>query len=182
MKSRKKLYKSTRILVFSALLIALDVIFTRFLRWEIYPYDRYSLQFLSHGLSGILFGPIIALVNCVAGDLVGMLLNSGGLSLYLPVTANCALRGVLYGLLLWKKPASLVRILIAVALVTVLCDLLINSWIMSGFYGLPYWTIFVTKLPLRIASIPLYSFVLWFVWYRLGKTHMFDGLVGRERR
>ena len=182
MKSRKNLYKSTRILVFSALLIALDVIFTRFLRWEIYPYDRYSLQFLSHGLSGILFGPIIALVNCVAGDLVGMLLNSGGLSLYLPVTANCALRGVLYGLLLWKKPASLVRILIAVALVTVLCDLLINSWIMSGFYGLPYWTIFVTKLPLRIASIPLYSFVLWFVWYRLGKTHMFDAVVGRDRR
>ena len=182
MKSRKNLYKSTRILVFSALLIAMDVSFTRFLRWEIYPYDRYSLQFLSHGLSGILFGPIIALVNCVAGDLVGMLLNSGGLSLYLPVTANCALRGVLYGLLLWKKPASLVRILIAVALVTVLCDLLINSWIMSGFYGLPYWTIFVTKLPLRIASIPLYSFVLWFVWYRLGKTHMFDALVGRDRR
>ncbi|MBR5519653.1 MAG: hypothetical protein IKU55_02940, partial [Clostridia bacterium] len=145
-------------------------------------YDRYSLQFLSHGLSGVLFGPIIAAVNCVAGDLVGMLLNSGGLSLYLPVTANCALRGLLYGLLLWKKPASLVRILIAVALVTGICDLALNSWIMSGFYGLPYWTIFVTKLPLRLASIPVYSFILWFVWFRLGKTHMFDSLIATNKR
>ena len=29
-----RLYKSTRVLIFSALLIALDVVFTRFLRWE----------------------------------------------------------------------------------------------------------------------------------------------------
>ena len=182
MKRKSSLYKSTRILVFSGLLIALDVIFTRFLRWELYPYDRYSLQFLSHGLSGILLGPIVALVNCVAGDLVGMLINSGGLSLYLPVTANCALRGLLYGVILWKKPASLVRILIAVALVTIVCDLALNSWIMGGFFSLPYWTVFVTKLPLRLASIPLYSFVLWFVWYRLERTHLFDGLVGGGRK
>ena len=181
MKNKDMLYKSTKILVFSALLIALDVIFTRFLRWEIYPYDRYSLQFLSHGLSGILLGPIIAAVNCVAGDLVGMLVNSGGLSLYLPITVNCALRGVIYGLLLYKKPASFVRILIAVAVVTVLCDLWINSFIMKGFYGLPFWTIFLSKLPIRLASIPLYATILWFVWSRLEKTRIFDSLFVRTK-
>ncbi len=182
MRDWDRLYESTKIFVFSALLIALDVVFTRFLCWEIYPYDRYSLQFLSHGLSGILFGPMIAALNCVAGDLVGMLVNSGGLSLYLPVTVNCALRGVLYGLILYRKPATFVRILIAVAAVTVLWDLWINSFIMKGFYGIPFWTIFLSKLPIRLASIPIYTTALWFVWARLEKSRLFDSLFARAEK
>ena len=173
MKNKPVVYKSVQILVFSALLIALDVIFTRFLRWEVFPYDRYSLQFLSHGLSGVLFGPIIAAINCVAGDLVGMLVNGGGQSLYLPVTAVCALRGVIYGLLLHRRKLPIWRVLVAVATVTVVCDLTLNSFIMSGFYGLPANEIFWSKLPFRLASIVLYTVVLWYVWNRLEATGMF---------
>ncbi len=33
--NQDRLYKNTRVLIFSALLIALDVVFTRFLRWAL---------------------------------------------------------------------------------------------------------------------------------------------------
>lgn len=182
MQNQRILYKSTRILAFSALLIALDIIFTRFLRIEIFGYERYSLQFLSHALSGLLMGPVIAAVNCMAGDLLGMLINSGGLSLFLPVTLNCALRGLIYGFLLHRKHVSFVRTLIAVAAVTVCCDLFANSYILHEFYELSFWGMLLAKLPFRLVSIPIYAGVLWFTWSRLETTHVFDILMVSRKK
>lgn len=168
-------YKKTSVLTFSALLIALDIIFTRFLRFEIYPYDRYSLQFLSHALSGLLFGPIIAAVNCVAGDLVGMIVNSGGLSINPLLTLTFALRGLIYGLILHNKNLrSLPWVGISVAIVTLVCDLALNSFIMSEIFNIPPETVFITKLPFRLASIAVYTFIIWFVWHRLKKIKPFS--------
>lgn len=159
----------------SALLVALDIIFTRFLKLEPYPFDRYSLQFLSHSLSGLLFGPIIAAVNCVAGDLVGMLINSGGLEIDPLLTLTFALRGAIYGVILHdKKRRNLFWMGISIAIVTVVCDLALNSFILSKYFNTPVDFIFITKLPFRIASIPVYTYILWFVWKRLEKISPFS--------
>ncbi len=181
MNSNKKLIGyTTRVLVFSALLIALDIIFTRFLRYEVYPYERLSLQFVSHAMSGILFGPIIAAINCIAGDLLGMVANSGGLSLNPLITGVAAMRGLLYGLLLKGGSKSFWRFLLAIGVVTVVCDLAANSFIMSGFFNIPAHTVFLTKLPVRLIATPLYALLMFALWRQLDKTRVFDGLTKRK--
>lgn len=167
-------YRKVLIMSLCALLIALDILFTRLLRYEVFPWDRYSLQFLSHSMSGLLFGSAIAAVNCIAGDLIGTVLFDGRAFL-LPLTAVAALRGVIYGIVLHsKRRRSLVWIVGAVTFVTVICDLFINSYIFQTFYAdQTMFTILISKLPFRIVSIPIYSSMLWVVSSRLEKAGAF---------
>lgn len=161
---------TTRYLTTAALFVALDIVFTRFLRVEVYPYERISLQFLSHSMAGILFGPIGAGATAVAGDLMGMLVNSGGLNINPALTGVAALRGLIYGLLLYKGKKSYPQILAAVAAVTIVCDLTLNSFIFQTFFNLPAKTIFLTKLPFRLPAIPLFALLLWVLWKRIEKS------------
>ena len=161
-------------------MIALDILFTRLLKYEVFPYDRYSLQFLSHSISGLLFGPFIAAVNCIAGDLIGTLLFDGR-ALMLPLTAVAALRGVIYGLILHpQKRHSLFWVTLSVTCVTLICDLFLNSLIFQAFYAnQTMLAILLSKLPFRLISIPVYSSILWAIITRFEKIRIWDSISHR---
>ena len=65
---------------------------------------------------------------------------------------------------------------------TLCCDLLANSYILHDFYGLTYWSMFLSKLPIRLASIPVYAGVIWLVWSRLEKTHVLDPMLNSRKK
>ncbi|HHX72767.1 MAG TPA: folate family ECF transporter S component [Clostridiales bacterium] len=159
-----------RTLTFAALFIALDIVFTRFFSRMVF-YDRISLQFLPHVMAGGMLGPIGAALTCVAGDLLGMLINSGGLSINPILTGTAMLRGLLYGLFLFRKgKISFWRMLLAVGIVTLLCDVVINTYVMHVIYEVEVKVILASKLWIRALAWPLYSLVAWGVWNRLEKA------------
>lgn len=159
-----KAFFTVRRLTYAALLVALDIVFTRVFSF-MFPgsIDRLSLQFLAHAAEGMLLGPVGAALAAVAGDLIGTLINSGGMSFYLPLTVSALMRGVLYGLFFYKKPASFVRVLLACAAVTLIVDLGWNPIFLAKLYGQPYGAVFLAKLPVRLVWIPVSSVVLYFV-------------------
>lgn len=162
---------AARRLTTAALLVALDVIFTRFFSYMVPgSFDRLSLQFLAHGVEGLLLGPVGAGIAAIAGDLVGMLVNSGGMSLYLPLTFSAMLRGVLYGLFLYKKPVAFPRTLLACAVVTLVVDLGLNPFFMSSIYGQAYAVILLAKIPVRLIWAPASAVLLFFVSKSLTKA------------
>ncbi len=153
--------RNVRRLTTLALLVALDIVFTRFLSVMLPGgLDRLSLQFLPHALAGLLFGPLGAMAACVAGDLLGMTVNSAGLAFTPLLTLSAAVRGLLYGLLLYQKPLTLRRCLLACGLVTLVVDLGLNPVWMRFLYGQAYLVILLAKIPVRLVWAPVCGLVL----------------------
>jgi ECF transporter S component (folate family) len=113
----------TRKIVTLALLIALEIVLTRILKIEIPPVApvlRLSFGFVSIAIMAILYGPIYAGFAAAIADFIGFLLFPTAGASYFPGFAFTAfLIGVVYGLLLHKKPAKLWRICVAALIVTV---------------------------------------------------------------
>lgn len=155
---------NVRLIVTGGLLIALDVVCTRFLSFFTPGYvDRISLQFIPNAFAGLVFGPVWAMMVTVLGDTVGMLINSGGMVFTPLITIACAARGLIYGLILYKKPVSLTRCIIAVAAVTVVVELGMMPIFLSVLYGKAWIATLVAKLFTRIVTIPTYGIILFAV-------------------
>ena len=89
-------HKNVTILTCLALLIALDIILTRFLSINT-QFLRISLGMIPVALAGVIFGPVWGGVCGAAGDLLGMLIFPSGA--YFPgFTLTAALTGIIYGL------------------------------------------------------------------------------------
>ena len=150
-------------LVLASLFIALDIIFTRFLSFMIPGVERISLQFLPHALSGIFLGPLWSVATLIMGDLLGMVINSAGEAYFPGFKLSAALRGLIYGLILYRHKLKYLRTLVAVAAVSVVVDILLNPIWMSVLYGKGYLATLVAKLPIRAVFIPLASLLVFFV-------------------
>lgn len=176
----KKGFKDIKYLAFAGLLVALDIVLTRLFSFEIIGVERVSFQFLPHALAGLMFGPFGAPVITVAGDLIGMALVSKGLSINPILTLNVALKGFLYGLFFSRlkkkelKPAAeFLWILLSFAVVTTLCDIVINSFIMHFMFNVPVSKIFMIKIPVRAVSIPVYAVLYWALYKGLLRAGVF---------
>ena len=161
---RTSMKRNVRMLATGGLIIALDVVCTRFL----YFYtpgnvDRISLQFVPNALAGLVFGPLWAMIITVMGDVVGMLLNSSGMMFMPLISLACAARGFIYGLFLHKRPLTVRRCVLAVTTVTIIVELGIMPINLSILYGEAWSAIILSKLFTRIITIPVYGFVFYSV-------------------
>ena len=131
-------------LVTLGLLVALHIILSRFLSinaWNI----KIGFAFVAVFVGAYLYGPVAGAVVGGLGDFLGAILFPIGA--YFPgFTLNCALTGVVMGLLLYKKQSPL-----RVVIVTLIDQLGISMWItpiwISILYGAPYWPLIISRLP-----------------------------------
>ena len=159
--------KRVYVITTGAMLIAMDIVSVRILPSFLFMFvDRLSFQFLPNALCGALLGPVFAPVCLAAGDLVGTMINTAGGSgvPYFPgLTLSAALRGAIYGLLLYKRKNTLWRNLAAVAIVTVLVEMLLNSYWMSILYDNSYVFVMTVKTMTRPAFAVSAGFTLYYV-------------------
>jgi ECF transporter S component (folate family) len=112
--------RKTRMIVFIGLLIALDIVLTRLLSFTTPPVGPFSgirigFAFVPVVVSAILFGPWIAVLVATLSDVAGFLLlpMNGPLS---PLITICqGLVAMIFGLFLYRRKLSLLRISLAVA-------------------------------------------------------------------
>ena len=155
------------------LFVALDIIFTRFLHFYMPPGTytvRISPQFLAHALAGWILGPWWALGSAVAGDLLGVIINTAGKAVYLGYTLSAALIGLIYGLFLHRRPVRWWRSLLAVSTVTLTISLVLTSVWNSRLYESPVSVFVISALPWRAMTIPVYSAVLFAVQKALERS------------
>jgi len=154
-------------LALAGLFVALDIVSARFLYFylpdPVSRVVRVSPQFLAHALSGWLLGPLWAALSAAAGDVLGMLINSGGLKIHLGLTVSAALIGTIYGLVLHRREARWYTALAAVSAVIVPISLLLNSVWLHQLYNSPTIVLIPAALPWRLLTIPVYSATLFAV-------------------
>lgn len=153
--------KNTRKYVFMGLMVALEIILTRFIQIPITLLpgfeDKVSLGFLPVALSGALFGIGGGASVAALGDFIRAIILPQGGAFNPLFTINAAIRGATYGAVL--KKMSIVRILIANIIIMMINIFLLGLFI-SISYGNPYGAVLLTRLPTSITNFVVQSAIL----------------------
>ncbi len=139
---------TTRSLVFAGLLIALEIILTRFVQIPVPLFetskDRISLGFLPVAVSGMLYGPFGGGLVAALSDIIRALILPQGGALNPLFTLTATLRGVLYGAFLYKRPTP-IRIVTVSLVICIFVNIGLNSAITAFSYGGTFVARVVTK-------------------------------------
>jgi ECF transporter S component (folate family) len=151
-------------LVVMALLIALEIILTRFLSIET-PTLRIGFGFLPVAIMAILYGPWWTGAAGIVGDLVGMTLMPKA-AFFPGFTFTAFLTGVIFGLILFKKPITWTRSFSAALAVNIICSLCLDTLWLSIMYGDSFLVLLPMRLIKVIIMIPVETILIYTVWTR----------------
>lgn len=142
-----------RMLVTMALLIAMNVILTRFLGIQT-PLVQINFSFVPVVLAALLYGPIPAAIVGGFGDFLGAILFPAGA--YFPgFTLTAVLAGLVYGFFLYRKPAAVWRAVAAVLIITVVLNMGLNTlWLWITMKD-GVWGILSTRIPKYFIVAPV---------------------------
>ena len=153
----------TKKLVLIALFIAIGVLLKSLT--TIYPqFTKFSLVFVPCVTGASLLGPIPGAIIGALTDVISYLIRMDG-PYYPGFTLSDLLKGLIYGLFLFKKPKTILNITPAILTVIIFIDFLINSFWINNLFGMPLKAAFVSKL----ATLPIYAAIQISVMYLLFK-------------
>lgn len=149
-------------LVEISLLIALEVILTRFCSINT-PILRIGFGFLPIAIIAMMHGPLSAGVAYAIGDLLGMMIFPSG-SYFPGFTLTAFLTGVVYGLVLYKKPKTWPRIILAVCIVCLGINLCLDTVWLHILMGQGYLALLPTRILKVAVMIPIQTILIGLVW------------------
>lgn len=154
----------------AAMLTALSAVVNRF-TISFTTTLRLSFAFLTVGLCGMLYGPIMTGIAGVAVDLLRYLVIGGGY--YFPgFTLNEFITGFLYGWFLYKKPVTLPRVFLAKLSVTVLINLCLTPLWLSILYGDAFIVLLTARIAKNLIMLPVETAMLYVVCRKVGQLRV----------
>ncbi len=139
------------------LLIAVEIILTRFFAIE-NSFVRISFAFLPLMLMGHLFGPWVAGLGGVIGDILGMLVFPK--AMFFPgFTFNAFLIPFIYGMILYRKDINLKRIVISQLLIMGTISLFLTPIWLNILFKIPIFELLPVRLLKEGILFPINVFV-----------------------
>ncbi|MEE0954510.1 MAG: folate family ECF transporter S component [Eubacterium sp.] len=170
-KDSAKEFKNTRSLAVIAMFLALAVILG-FFAVQLTESLKISFAFLANELTGMLFGPFVGLIEGGAADILKYIVKPTG-PFFPGFTISGMLSGMIYGLVLYKKPVSLKRIIIANSIVTVFVNMLLNTYWLTLLYGKGFTVILPARIIKEAILLPIDIALFYLVSKALEKTNVF---------
>lgn len=156
--------KKTKIIVFMGLFIALHVVFTRILRPIELPYLRVSFGFMATSMVSMILGPVLGGVNAAISDIVGFFLFPSGNVFFPGFTISAFISGLIYGVFLYKKEKTILRISLAVIIITIFVDLGLNTIWLSILLDQAWQAFFLARLIRSAILLPIQIFFIYATW------------------
>lgn len=157
--------KNTTMIITIALLIALEIILTRFLSINL-PFLRMGFGFLPVAMIGILYGPVWAGAAYALGDILGLMILPTGP--YFPgFTVTAFLTGVIFGLFLHNKPITWKRVIIPSAIILVLINLVLDTYWLTFILGDGYLVLLPQRIIKVVLALPIHAIMIPLVWNRI---------------
>lgn len=150
----------TKTLVTCALLVALQIVFVRFISLGTGSI-RISLGFVPVAVAGMIFGPLGGGIVASIADFLGMLLFSKGTVYFFPLTISEFLYGFGFGLFLHNRDLPPIKLSICVIVQFILVNLILSSLWLYLYYiivvGTPkgFEAIFTGRLAAAAANLPM---------------------------
>ncbi len=145
-------------LVIMAMLIALQIVFARFLSFSVWNL-RIGLSFIPIVMAAMLYGPIEAALVAGVSDFLGAILFPTSGAYFPGFTATAVVLGLIFGLFLRKKQ-TWYTILVSVLVSQLVCTLLLNTYWIATVYGAPFWATFYTRLTTQVVIMAPVQFVV----------------------
>ena len=139
-----------------AMLIALQIVLSKFLMLQLTDSIRLSIDSVPILLGGIWFGPIAGGIIGTLADMLGTILFPTAGAYYPPLTIAFLLIGVVAGLLakLVKTRSELLRSICIVIPAELIGSYLFKSYALSGLIGVPFSALLVARiLPVGIIMV-----------------------------
>ena len=157
---------NTRTIVYLAVLVALEIVLNRFLSINT-PVVKIGFAFVPIAVAGMLFGPIPAAIVAALADLLGAVLFPTG-TIFLGITLTAFLKGICWGLFLYKKQ-SILNIVLAVLVDQIVLSYFLNSFWLSILMGAPYVSLLGTRILQTAILIPVELVVVFAISKALGR-------------
>lgn len=137
-----------------ALMIAVTIVFSKFLSFYLTESIKVSTTFIPLSLCAMLFGPLPTAVVAFLADFLGTLLsNTTILAIDPRFSITAAIMGLIFGLFLHREKVRFWHILAAVVLNLLLCTLGLNTLWLAQLTGVPFMAKLVTRLPQAAAAV-----------------------------
>ena len=149
---------TTEVIVITGFMIALSVVLSKLVSINI-SFLRIGFGFLPIAVLGILYGPVIAAIGYGLADVIGALLFPTG-AFFPGFTVSAVLTGLIFGWVLYKKEVTIVRALIASALVCLAVNLLINTYWLTIIIGKGFTVLLASRAVKELVAIPVMAAVI----------------------
>lgn len=134
--------------------------------------NRITLTFAVSAAAGIVLGPVPAILVCGFGDILGYMLNPGGGAYFFGFTVSAMLGGLIYGICLYKrdKKYAIWWIVLAVFLVTLFVNMILNTYWLSVMYGKAYQIFAAARIIKNLVVYPVHVIVIFAVFMLTERT------------
>lgn len=160
--------RTNKKIILTAVLLALLIILSRFLSIKT-PIMKISFAFVPTMLCAVWLGPKWTILLNVLGDVIGATLFPTG-PYFVGYTISTAIAGLIYGLLLYKKEGKeysdinfLARLIIATALVAVICNMGLNTLWSVITTGDAFFVLLGQRVVKQLIMIPIHVVVIFFL-------------------
>lgn len=121
-----------------------------------------TFMFLPISIAALVLGPVSAGLIGGCADILGCIIKPTGP--YFPAfTLNAVIIGVIYGLIFYKKPVKLWRIILARLIVAVVVDIILTPIWLHILYSTPLvWALYVERL-IKCAIVCPIEIILMFI-------------------
>ncbi len=158
---------NTKMLVTASILIALNVILSRFLSINTLSV-KIGFTFVTVFMAGYLYGPVMGAVVAALGDLLGAILFP--IAPFFPgFTLTAALNGALHGVMLHKKQSTF-RIGVTVGIEQLVLSMWLNTYWIHVLNGTPFWPLFGTRVVQCLVMLPVEFIFIKILLNLLAKT------------
>ena len=148
--------------VFCGLMGGLSIILTMVASIKMGPYINIGFSWIPNRIVDFMFGPIVGMIYGGAMDIVKWMAKPDG-DFMIIYTFVPMLTGIIVGTLLYKKPVSLVRIIIVQIIIKIFINAGLNTYLMSVTGGKAFMELLPLRLLKNVIMIPIDSMILFVV-------------------
>ncbi len=170
--------KDVKALATTAMLLAIAVVLG-FYTLQVTDFIKIGFAFIADEMTGMMFGPVVGGLMGAAADIVKYLVRPMG-AFFPGFTISGALSGVIYGVILYKKPLSIKRIALANGLVMIFVNICLNTYWLTLLYGQAFMAILPARVIKQIVLFPIYVALFYGVSKIMGKAHLFTMVKGER--
>lgn len=120
---------------------------------------KISFTFLPNEFVYYLFGPAAGALFAAAMDILTFLIRPTG-PFFFGFTVSAILTGLIYGIILYQRPLSLKRIILAKVIHMVLINLLLNTYWLTMLYGNGFFVLLPARFIKAIIMLPIETILL----------------------
>ncbi|MDD3174647.1 MAG: folate family ECF transporter S component [Herbinix sp.] len=159
--SSYKEFKNVRCITLTAMFGAISIILGS-LTIMVGDFLKIGFSFLPNEFVFYLFGPLVGAVYGAAMDILTFLVKPMG-SFFPGFTISAVLTGILYGIIMYKRPLSLKRIIIANLIRVVFIDLLLNTYWLTILIGKGFFVLLPLRALKGFIMMPIETLLLYVV-------------------